>query len=67
MLYQFKSKMVSELNLKQEIYINNKKEKYSFRNKSRIEPYKVAQAIDSAESSSIKRAVDFASISHMIG
>lgn len=66
MLYQFNSKMVKELNSKQESYIKSKREKYSFKNKSRIEPYKVAQAIDKAESNSVKKAVDFAGISHLM-
>ena len=66
MVYQFKSTMVNELNKKQEVYIRSKKEKYSFKNKNRIEPYKVAQAIDVADTKSVKNAIAFAGLNHLM-
>lgn len=66
MLYKFKSKMINELNSKQEEYVKYKKEKYDFKNKNRVDTYKIAQAVDQAEADSVKRAVDFAGISDLM-
>jgi hypothetical protein len=62
MIYEFKSKLVKNLNEQQENYINIKKDKYSFKNKSRIEPYILAKAVDSASQETIKHAIQFAGL-----
>ncbi len=66
MLYEFKSNMVKELNNKQEEYVKNKKNRYTFKNKSRIDSYKVAEAVDKASVKSIKSAVVFAGLTNLM-
>ena len=66
MVYEFKTKFVKNINEKQKEYISQKKRVYNFKNRRRVDPYKVAQSIDTASSTSIKTAIEFAGLKDLM-